>query len=621
MKFLLAALNAKYIHSNPGVYSLKAYAGHQLAGDGIGGIVNDGITNGTGRGELCGNRPGEIRIEIGEYTINNQPGDIIKDIYRRKPEVVGFSCYIWNIKYVMELVRDLPKVLPDVEIWLGGPEVSYNASAILEAEPAVTGIMMGEGEMTFTEVVRCYAEWHRGRDTEGGQTEGGQTDGARTIFTERLCAIDGVACRDSGGNVIENPLTKAVDMSTIPFPYEEFTDFEHKIIYYESSRGCPFSCSYCLSSLDKSVRFRSMELVKRELDFFLERKVPQVKFVDRTFNCSKNHTMEIWNHIISHDNGVTNFHFEISADLLDDEELELMSHMRPGLIQLEIGVQSTNPDTIKEIKRKTDLPRLKAVVDRIHSFGTIHQHLDLIAGLPWEGYDSFRTSFNEVYAMKPDQLQLGFLKVLKGSHMAEMAQEYGLRFQTEPPYEVLGTKWLDYESVLRLKGVEEMVEVYENSGQFTVTMKALAQEFETPFDLFLDLAEYYDSSGFLEISHSRMARYEILEQFAAARIPKKLTGYRQLLVYDLYLRENLKSRPAFAENQDLYKELVREFFADEAREHRYLNAGYEGYEARQLIKMAHIEIFGGNTAVLFDYKKRDPLSHNAMAYVIPDFFA
>lgn len=578
MKCLLAALNAKYIHSNPGIYSLKAYAMGRLEQD-----------------SACLKR--EISVELGEYTINNQMGDILKDIYLRKPDIIGFSCYIWNITWVMELVRDLPSVLPEAEIWLGGPEVSYDAADILEREPNVTGIMMGEGEETFLEVLKHYAE------------------GRRDFFT-----IGGVACRNEKREVVSRPLKKAADMSAIPFPYEDLHDFEHKIVYYESSRGCPFSCSYCLSSLDKSVRFRNLELVKRELDFFLEHRVPQVKFVDRTFNCSKKHTMEVWRHITEHDNGVTNFHFEISADLLDEEELELMAQMRPGLIQLEIGVQSTNPDTIREIRRKTDLNRLKSVVERIHGFGNIHCHLDLIAGLPYEEYESFRNSFNEVYGMKPDQLQLGFLKVLKGSYMAENAEAYGLVYSAKPPYEVLGTKWLDYESLLKLKGVEEMVEVYENSGQFTVTMKELVKEFDTPFDLFSELAEYYEAHTLTGVSHSRMARYEILDRFVGEHIPDKLELYRRLMVYDLYLRENLKSRPDFAEDQTPFKEKIREFFAKEAVNHRYLREGYEGFEARQLIKMAHLEVFGGKTAVLFDYRQRDPLSYNAAAFVIDEFF-
>ena len=265
-----------------------------------------------------------------------------------------------------------------------------------------------------------------------------------------------------------------MDLSSIPFIYKDLSEFKNRIIYYESSRGCPFSCSYCLSSIDKKLRFRDTETVKKELQFFIDNKVPQVKFVDRTFNCKHDHAMAIWKYINEHDNGVTNFHFEISADLLREEELQEMSTMRPGLIQLEIGVQSTNPDTIKAIHRTMDFEKLKGIVDRIHSFGNIHQHLDLIAGLPYEDYDSFRHSFNDVYALKPQQLQLGFLKVLKGSHMMEMCREYGIVYKTQEPYEVLSTKWLDYDHVLKLKTVENMVEVYYNSGQFQNTLEYLS---------------------------------------------------------------------------------------------------------------------------------------------------
>lgn len=581
MKFLLVALNAKYIHSNPAIYSLKAYAKAHVR-----------------ESEL---EDGRFQIETQEYTINNQLDEILKDIFLRKPDVIGFSCYIWNFSYVLELIRDLPKVLPHAEIWLGGPEVSYDAPEILHREPSVYGVMMGEGEETFSEVVRCYLEHNRGN-----------LNGRSSSFQ----AIDGTAVRDEEGNVVLNPRKTAVDMNSIPFFYKNLEDFENRIIYYESSRGCPFSCSYCLSSLDKSVRLRDSSLVLKELDVFLENRVPQVKFVDRTFNCSRKHTMEIWRHIIEHDNGVTNFHFEISADLLNEEELELMSHMRPGLIQLEIGVQSTNRSTIKEIRRTMDLERLKERVAKINSFGNIHQHLDLIAGLPGEDYQSFRNSFNEVYEMKPEQLQLGFLKVLKGSYLWEKTGEYGVKFKEKAPYEVLSTRWIDYGGILKLKALEEMLEVYGNSGQFRTTLDKLHKEFETPFDMFEALAEYYDKQGYLRISHSRMARYEVLEEFIYSLVPEKRSLYRDLLVYDLYLRENLKSRPVFAADQEPYKDRVRAFFEEEAAAFRYLKEGYEGYEARQLIKMAHVEVFRDGRAVLFDYKKRDALSHNAAAYDI-----
>jgi radical SAM superfamily enzyme YgiQ (UPF0313 family) len=528
MKFLLAALNAKYIHSNPGIHSLKAYA------------------------ETYVNRPelkdGRFQIEIGEYTINSQLDDILKDIYLKKPDVVGFSCYIWNMSYVLELVRDLPKILPQVEIWLGGPEVSYDASEIMRREPNVFGIMMGEGEETFSKVVETYI------DKE----------------TSNFTAIDGATVRDKDGNPLERPLKMGVDLSKIPFLYDDLSGFDNRIIYYESSRGCPFSCSYCLSSIDKSVRFRDTEMVKQELDFFLASKVNQVKFVDRTFNCNHAHTIGIWKHLLEHDNGITNFHFEISADLLTEEELDLISRMRPGLIQLEIGVQSTNLDTIKEIRRTMDLVSLKETVDKINGFGNIHQHLDLIAGLPYEDYESFRRSFNQVYEMKPEQLQLGFLKVLKGSYMHQKTKEYEVKYKEQAPYEILSTKWLNYGEVLKLKNLEEMLEVYGNSGQFNTTMEELLKEFPSPFDMFEALAEYYDKQELTGISHSRMARYEVLEQFIGSLVPERLPKYRDLLVYDLYLRENLKSRPSFALDQEPYKDKVKAFFSEEAKAFHYL---------------------------------------------------
>lgn len=587
MKFLLAALNAKYIHTNAAVCSLKAYAERA-------GAVRSGSAAHF-RGAAAGKT--KASVEIGEYTINNRSEEILKDIYLRKPDAVGFSCYIWNISLVLLLVRDLSKLLPKTHIWLGGPEVSYDSSDLLKREPEVTGIMIGEGEETFVKILKYY---------EG--------------TLESLELIDGVAFRREDGRIVLRPPGEPMELSTIPFSYGEIENPEHKIIYYESSRGCPFSCSYCLSSLDHKLRFRDLSLVRKELDFFLEKRVPQVKFVDRTFNCRKAHAMEIWRHITEHDNGVTNFHFEIAADLLDEEELELMARMRPGLIQLEIGVQSVHLKTLQEIRRKTDLNRLRRVVGEIRKMGNIHQHLDLIAGLPFEGYERFQTSFNQVYEMEPDQLQMGFLKVLKGSYMAERAKDYGLVFQSEPPYEVLKTKWMDYGDLLKLKGVEEMVEVYANSRQFTVTMKELVKEFETPFRLFLSLWEFYEERGLAGLCHSRLARYEYLDEFAALHAPLKRERFRRLMTFDLYLRENLKSRPSFAEEQRPYQERVREFFGRKAKTPCHLTEGYEGYEARQLMKMAHLEVFDGKTAVLFDYRKREPLGRNATATVISHFF-
>ena len=622
MKFLLAAINAKYIHSNPGVYSLRAFARTKIPG---------------------------ADIEIGEYTINHQMDLILQDIYRRKPDFIGFSCYIWNISYIMEIVRDVKKVLPEAEIWLGGPEVSYDAKKVLTREPDVRGIMRGEGELTFTELVRAYLQREKTSVPDGytGESFRGQakeeTSGCaentrmpenaegENAHSDRLdlSQIPGITYRAANGEIEEHGPQRLLSLDEIPFYYDDMAGFENRIVYYESSRGCPFSCSYCLSSIDKTVRFRSLDLVLPELQFFLDHKVPQVKFVDRTFNCKREHTLGIWRYLVEHDNWITNFHFEVSADIFDEEELELIGKMRTGLIQLEIGVQSTNPDTIREIHRHMDLVKLKRAVDRVYDYRNTHQHLDLIAGLPYENYESFMRSFDDVYRMRPDQLQMGFLKVLKGSYMEEQVAAYDLKYRGIPPYEVLSTKWLPYSDVIRLKGVEDMVEVYYNSGQFPATMKLLEKRFQRPSEIFVNLAEYYEKNGLTGISHSRLARYEILYRFleedmreeerdhvTAAKVPEtgqpSLADFRDSLMYDLYVRENIKSRPSFASDQSPYKKEVREFFMAEEENPKWLT-DYAGFDSRQMAKMAHLEHMEDGTFVLFDYKKRDPLSGNAGA--------
>ncbi|RHU34233.1 DUF4080 domain-containing protein [Clostridium sp. TM06-18] len=584
MKVLLAAINAKYIHSNLGIYSLKTYGEKMLKEWGL---------------------AEQAEISLAEYTINHQMEQILQDIYKRKPDVIGFSCYIWNISYVKVILADIKKVLPDVKIWAGGPEVSYHGEAFLKEEPAVDLVMMGEGEITFAHFLKALLEG------------------------EDLKQVPGLMVRNADGTFTDTGFRQVMDMSQIPFPYAfmDMKELEHRIIYYESSRGCPFSCAYCLSSIDKKLRFRSLDLVLPELEWFLQAKVPQVKFVDRTFNCKKSHAMAIWQYIRDHDNGVTNFHFEIAADLLDKDELDLLSTMRPGLVQLEIGVQSTNEKTLEAIRRKTDIEEIREITETINSWHNIHQHLDLIAGLPWEDLESFKKSFNDVYEMEPEQLQLGFLKVLKGSYMEELIPDCDLLYSAAPPYEVLCTKWLSYGDVLELKDIEEMTEVHYNSRQFTCTLKELEKEFDTPYEMFSFMAGYYNKNHLFGISHSRIARYEILWKIIQERLKKngkcetqgkpenggvseKLEQYRDLLMTDLYLRENVKSRPTFARDLSDSKDFVREFFQREEKTPEHLS-GYEGYDSRQMAKMAHLEPLRDGTYLLFDYKKRDPLSYNA----------
>ncbi len=560
---LIVAINAKYIHSNLAIYSIRAYC------------------------KKCG-----INLDIAEFTINQKTDSMLKEIYKKKPDFIGFSCYIWNIEFVLKLAGEVKRVLPDVTIWLGGPEVSYDAANVIADNDFVDGVMIGEGEITFSRVIKAY---EKGDD---------------------VSQIPGVAVRGS----IKVHQAEYMNMDDIPFPYENFKDMEHRIIYYESSRGCPYSCSYCLSSVDKRVRFRSMELVKKELKVFIDANVPQVKFVDRTFNCDRKRTKEIWEFIRDNDNGITNFHFEISADIITDEEIELLHSLRPGLVQLEIGVQTTNEKTVQAIRRKMDFEKLSYAVNRIHETGNVHQHLDLIAGLPYEDYASFRNSFNDVYALKPEQLQLGFLKVLKGSYMQEQAYENDIVYSSYPPYEVLSTPWLPYSDVLRLKGVEEMVEVYYNSGQFVTTVKYMEKFFDAPFDMFEYMAEYYEENGLYDCGHSRIARYNILIDALGDRMEL----LPEIMTYDLYLRENMKTRPSFAVNLEEEYNRISAIYTDE-QNIRELLPEYEEYTTKQMQRMTHVDRFSFDilefarsgkinrqeTYLLFDYKKVNPVDKAA----------
>lgn len=583
MQFLLTAVNAKYIHTNPAIYSLRAYAGKDLA----------------------------PFVSLKEYTINNRMEEVLGDLYLKCPDVIGFSCYIWNFHFIQELLRELPKVLPGTDIWLGGPEVSFEAEKFLEEYPMVRGIMVGEGEETFKELLSFYVEKEQ---IQAKQTVcGNAADVGR-----KLEEIPGLVLPE-GATAVREP----VDFSSLPFLYDNLQEFNNKIIYYESSRGCPFRCSYCLSSIDKRVRFRKMEMVKKELQFFLDNKVPQVKFIDRTFNCDRNRALEIWQYLIKNDNNVTNFHFEVAADLIGEKELALFQAMRPGLIQLEIGVQTTNPDTLKEINRPADIAQIAEAVKEIREGKNIHVHLDLIAGLPLEGYESFGHSFDQVYGMSPHQLQLGFLKVLKGTAIRKQAKRYGIVYEGKPPYEVLSTNWLSFGEVLKLKRIEEMVELYYNSNQFVHTLPVLEREFASPFAMFEELAAYYGEKGYFINSPARGYRYQVLLDFVQDRVRGQAELFSELLTFDFYLRENAKSRPAFARDLSLWREQFWQFYCKE-EEHPEILAAYSSYHARQTMKMTHMEAFyypvwdgpekkemgrfKEPVFVVFDYAKRDALT-------------
>lgn len=643
-KILLIGINAKYIHSNPAVYSLKAYADKYFP-----------------------KRPDGCVLEIAEYTINQPSSAILADLYQKRPQAAAFSCYIWNWNIVQDLLAELPKILPDTELWLGGPEVSFHAEKLMQALPQLTGIMVGEGEETFLELLKHY--WNhtvslsdiRGIVHKGGFTGArGLTDINRLPFiynpalssdsprheTDRLfieiSQIRETQTKEPQTEDSQLEKTQIKDFQTEDPQIEDsqtrepLAAFKNRIIYYESQRGCPFQCAYCLSSIDRKVRLRDIGTVTSELQYFLDCKVSQVKFIDRTFNCNTDHALSIWNYLKEHDNGVTNFHFEIAADLLTDSQLEVMRGMRPGFIQLEIGVQSTNEITLKAVSRRMEIDKLRRAVAAIRGFQNIHLHLDLIAGLPYEDYNSFARSFNDVYAMAPDQLQLGFLKVLKGSPMEQCAGEYGIAYGSKPPYEVLYTKWLGFDDVLKLKGIEEMVEIYCNSNQFSHTLPVLIQEFSSPFHMYEALAGYYRANGYMLSTPSRSYRYQVLLDFACSVAADKCALFAELLTFDLYLRENLKSRPDFLpenaiDKNESEKKKLRLFFEREEQAHEYLK-GYDGYTSAQLLRMTHIEkltypVWKTSPAdcsvrletpayVLFDYKNRSALTHDAAFHVV-----
>lgn len=560
MKTIIAGINAKYIHTALAARGLAAYAAQR----GIDGV------------------------RAMEFTINQHPDAILRALYAERADCYLFSCYIWNWELVCRLVRDLRTLCPRAAIYLGGPQVSFHVGELLRSLPGVDGILRGEGEEPLCRLLRALRS-------------GGDLSAVPSLTFWRE------------GEVCETPLCAPMEMRELPFCYPDLDGLRHQIVYYESSRGCPFQCTYCLSSLERRVRRKPLELVLPELGRFLAAGVRQVKFCDRTFNCDREHCMAIWRYLMERDNGFTNFHFEITAELLGEEELGLLGRARPGLFQFEIGVQSVNPDTLRAIRRGADLSHLREVMSRLRENGNIHLHLDLIAGLPLEDYQSFARSFDSVFAMGPDQLQLGFLKVLPGSRMERDAPRYGIVSRACPPYEVLFTDHLSADELFTLKGVEEMVESYYNSGAFAHTLRFLL-EGRGAFDTFHALRRFLEEGGWTGESLSRTTLYDWLYAFGTRRCGAEGLLLGELILLDICLEGKPKKLPACLAGRDQTKwyRPIRTFYEEPHNRGRYL-PDYEGEDPAVLRRITHLEVFSFDLlspgrertgcALLFDYRK------------------
>lgn len=542
MKVLLSTLNSKYIHTALSLRYLKAFAEVET----------------------------DAEIEIAEYTINQNINHIIGEIYRKMPDVLAFSVYIWNVSEVLSISEAIKMLLPDVKIVLGGPEVSFETESLMAENSAVDIVISGEGERSFAEVLVAL----RGE--------------------KPLSTVSGITYRDGDCAVVNPPGTELADLSEIPDIYgEDLDEYENKIIYYESSRGCPFNCKFCLSSTIKGVRFFDLERVKRDLKRFLDAKVKQVKFIDRTFNAKNSHAMEVLRYILENDNGYTNFHFEITAHLLDSEMMELLSTLPPGLVQFEIGVQSTNGETIEAINRTTDFEKLSESVAKLRRLQNIHLHLDLIAGLPHEDYRSFEKSFNDVYSLKPEKLQLGFLKLLKGSSLRDEKELHGFKFIDRAPYEVLENRYMPYSDMLRMKDIEELVEVYGNEKDFEKTVSHMIENiYHSPFRFYEELSEYWRENGHYESPHSKVAQYKLLKEFAEKKHGGDIEMLTELLRFDFVRNTRSPNVPEFlgGKSGELSKEEKYMLLRDEDIRNRYFR-GVDERDYNKLHKKLHFEKF------------------------------
>ncbi len=580
MKVILTTLNSKFIHSNLAIRYLKEYVKP----------INE--------------------FEIMEFTINQTRESIVAEIYKSRPDLLGFSTYIWNIEETLRICETIKIISPMTKILLGGPEVSFDGKQVMEEHPYVDYIIYGEGEESFKEL----------------------------LSNEDLEQIQGLIYRDVNGFVLVNEPRKLIeDLNMIPSPFESIGDeFKNKIVYYESSRGCPFNCEFCLSSTIKGVRYFDLDRVKRDIKILIDGGVSQVKFVDRTFNANKKYSMEIMKYIMELDPMNINFHFEVTAHLIDHEMLEFLKEPKEGLFQFEIGVQSTNDDTIEAIGRVTDFHKLKETTKMIKSYRNIHQHLDLIAGLPYEDYTSFRKSFNDVYSIRPEKLQLGFLKLLKGSGLRVDEVKYGYKYINSPPYEVLESRYLAYADVIKIKGIEDLVEKYYNEGYFSNSIEFIINNyFKYPFDFYENFSAYWNKHQLSKLAHSRNSLYQILLDYYIYNNYEYKLEFIELLKFDYILNNRKITLPQGVERSlnNLKQTELHQLLKDEDFTFKYLNEDRDlatkkvinkvlveefSIDVFRLINNGHIPIGDKRqTFVLFYYK--DNVINRCIASDISDY--
>lgn len=581
MNILLTTLNSKFIHSSLALRYLRVF---------------------------CADKP--YQIDLKEFTINDTLEFIAGEIYRENAGIVAFSTYIWNIRQTLAAARRLKQVMGEVTIIFGGPEVTFESDKLMGDYRFIDYVVRGEGEVTFRELMECLVE---GR----GKIEN----------------INGITYR-RGNEIIENQDRPMIqDLDIIPFPYCDEASLENKIIYYEASRGCPFECQYCYSSTFKGVRFFPIERVKKDLENLIKLGVKQVKFVDRTFNCNARFAAQIFRFLLEK-GGQTTFHFEISADLLNDDLMEILKNAPPGFFQFEVGVQSTNLQVLKEIRRKSSLDRLYKNVEKIKGYNNIHQHLDLIAGLPGEDMISFAKSFNDVFALRPDMLQLGFLKLIKGSGIRNREDECCYAYTHEPPYEVLSNKWMSYSQLLRLKRIEEVLEYYYNSHRVDNTLEyAMKEYFDSPYQFFNELAEYWAQKGLYRIRHSSKKLYVLLYNFMVESVGAPIPVVNELLKLDYLLKERALVLPDPLKKIEIpgFKQRCYDFLNNTDNLEKYL-PDYQHLPSKNIFKLVHFEVFdtrGLNVldeykevrdrdrlVLLFDYQNGDKICGKARVEIV-----